>query len=67
MSLKISKILIGYRGSKITNINNIVQFINTLLSLMNEPSHKIAEIEINPLFVYENHVKAIDAVIAVGN
>ena len=67
MSLKISKILIGYRGSKITNINNIVQFINTLLSLMNDPSHKIAEIEINPLFVYENHVKAIDAVIAVGN
>ena len=28
---------------------------------------KIAEIEINPLFVYENQVKAIDAVIAVGN
>ena len=67
MSLKISTIFTGYRGSKITNINKIVQFINTLLSLINDPTHKIAEIEINPLFVYENHVKAIDAVIAVGN
>ncbi len=67
MSLKISTILTGYRGSKKTNINNIVQFINTLLSLMKDPTLKITEIEINPVFVYENHVKAIDAVIAVGN
>ena len=28
---------------------------------------KAVLIEINPLFVYENQVKAIDAVIAVGN
>ena len=67
MSLKISTILTGYRGSKKTNINIIVKFINTLISLIYDPTLKIAEIEINPVFVYENHVKAIDAVIAVGN
>ena len=67
MSLKISQMLTGYRGSKVVKINNIVQFINTLLLLMDDKELKIAEIEINPLFVYENQVKAIDAVIAVGN
>ena len=67
MSLKISQMLTGYRGSKVAKINNIVQFINTLLLLMDDTELKIAEIEINPLFVYENQVKAIDAVIAVGN
>ena len=67
MSLKISQMLTGYRGSKVVTINNIVQFINTLLLLMDDTELKIAEIEINPLFVYENQVKAIDAVIAVGN
>ncbi len=67
MSLKISQMLTGYRGSKVAKIKNIVQFINTLLLLMDDTELKIAEIEINPLFVYENQVKAIDAVIAVGN
>ena len=67
MSLKISQMLTGYRGSKVAKINNIVQFINTLLLLMDDTELKIAEIEINPLFVYENQVKAVDAVIAVGN
>ena len=67
MSLKISQMFTGYRGSKVAKINIIVQFINTLLLLMDDTELKIAEIEINPLFVYENQVKAIDAVIAVGN
>ena len=48
-------------------INNIVQFIKTLLLLMDDTELKIEEIEVNPLFVYDNQVKAIDAVIAVGN
>ena len=34
MSLKISQMLTGYRGSKVAKINIIVQFINTLLLLM---------------------------------
>ena len=67
ISLKISQMFTGYRGSKVAKINIIVQFINTLLLLMDDTELKIAEIEINPLFVYENQVKAIDAVIAVGN
>ena len=67
MSLKISQMLTGYRGSEVANINNIVQFIKTLLLLMDDTELKIEEIEVNPLFVYENQVKAIDAVIAVGN
>ena len=67
MSLKISQTLIGYRGSKVANINKIVQFIKTLLLLMDDTKLKIEEIEVNPLFVYKNQVKAIDALISVGS
>ena len=34
---------------------------------MDDTELNIEEIEVNPLFVYKNQVKAIDAVIAVGN
>ena len=57
----------GHRGSKVANINNIVQFIKTLLLLMDDTELKIEEIEVNPLFVYKNQVKAIDALISVGS
>ena len=67
MSLKISQTLIGYRWSKVANINKIVQFIKTLLLLMDDTELKIEEIEVNPLFVYKNQVKAIDALISVGS
>ena len=67
MSLKISQMLTGYRGSEEANINNIVQFIKTLLSLMDDTELNIEEIEVNPLFVYKNQVKAIDALISVGS
>ena len=66
MSLKISQTLIGYRGSKVANINKIVQFIKTLLLLMDDTEFKIEEIEVNPLFVYKNQVKAIDALISIN-
>ena len=65
LSLKIGKILAGYRGSPKININNIVQFIESLVLLITEPELKIVEIEINPLFIFENQVKAIDSVIGV--
>ena len=65
LSLKIGKIFTGYRGSAKININNIVQFIESLILLMTEPELKIVEIEINPLFIFENQVKAIDSVIGV--
>ena len=45
----------------------IVQFIKTLLLLMDDTKLKIEEIEVNPLFVYKNQVKAIDALISVGS
>ena len=67
MSLKISQTLIGYRGSNVANINKIVQFIKTLLLLMDDTELKIEEIEVNPLFIYKNQVKAIDALISVGS
>ena len=67
MSLKISQTLIGYRWSKVANINKIVQFIKTLLLLMDDTELKIEEIEVNPLFVYKNQVKAIDALISLGS
>ncbi len=58
--------LTGYRGSKVVNIKTIVQFIKTLLLLMNDTELKIQEIEVNPLFVYKNQVKAIDALNTSG-
>ena len=59
MSLKISQMLTGYRGSKVANINKIVQFIKTLLLLMDDTELKIEEIEVNPLFVYKIKLKLL--------
>ncbi len=67
LSLKIGKLIMGYRGLEKINIDNIIDFIETLIFLINKKDLKIAEIEINPLFLYKNHVKAIDCVIAVGS
>ena len=34
---------------------------------MDDTEFKIEEIEVNPLFVYKNQVKAIDALILLGS
>ena len=46
MSLKISQMLTGYRGSKVAKINKIVQFINTLLLLMDDTELKLQKLKL---------------------
>lgn len=63
--LKISKILNGYRGSQAVNKNSLVNGIKTIIDYAIENRNRIAEIEINPLFVYANEVYAVDVLTQV--
>ena len=58
--LKISKILNGYRGSQTADKNSLVNGIKKIIDYAIENRYHIAEIEINPLFVYADEVYAVD-------
>lgn len=64
MSLKMSPVLQGYRGQPPANLNDLIDVIASLQDLFLSDK-KIAEIEINPLFVGEGKTMIVDALIHV--
>jgi len=58
--LKIASILQGYRGKTGINQENLIVAIEQLVDYMIVHRNRIAEIEINPLFVYTDAVCAVD-------
>ena len=56
----------GFRGSPAVDIPKIAAEIYKLCITYQEHIQTIAEIEINPLFVYPAEVSAIDALIQVS-
>ncbi|MCO4840917.1 MAG: acetate--CoA ligase family protein, partial [Rhodobacteraceae bacterium] len=62
-SLKVSKLLSGFRGAEKADLAALSQTILTLCNAVQTNTVGIADIEINPLFVYQDHVLAVDTLI----
>jgi succinyl-CoA synthetase beta subunit len=63
--LPVSRILNGYRGAAPGNLAGVVQTASALsAAILAHP--ELESIEINPLFVYSQHVIAIDARVYLG-
>jgi acyl-CoA synthetase (NDP forming) len=64
-SLRAGRLLEGFRGRPAADISKLAEEIYKLSIAFQENIKTIAEIEINPLFVYQTEVSAIDALIQV--
>ena len=64
MDLKIGKLLRGFRGKEGINMDRILDAIELLISFVEKSTPLIVELEINPLFIFEDKVVAIDALLA---
>ncbi len=64
-ALKLSKLFNGFRGSTDVNQKVLVACIKRLIDYVVENQYRIAEIEINPLFIYTNEVYAVDVLIHI--
>jgi acyl-CoA synthetase (NDP forming) len=66
-SLKIARLLSGFRGRPAANLDPVAAALCELAQFAIDRRAQIREIEINPLFVYESSVCAVDALVAVGD
>ena len=62
-SLRVARLLGGFRGRPKAELSKIAAEIHTLCWAYLQDWATIAEIEINPLFVYSDHVCAVDALV----
>ena len=63
LGLKVAHILGGYRGSKPVDIAGLAKSIATFADAVSDQAETIAEVEINPLFVHENGITAVDVLL----
>ncbi len=59
-SLKVARLLAGYRGSEAAHLPVIAEKLNALALYAADNLGQISEVEINPLFVYAREVCAVD-------
>ncbi|WP_120501669.1 acetate--CoA ligase family protein [Roseovarius sp. EL26] len=59
-SLRVSTFLEGFRGKSRVNIEALIRALSALAEYAMQNAGDIAEIEINPLFVYDDSVLAVD-------
>jgi len=59
-NLKIGKLLNGFRGAEPANFRSLSNQILSLCQQVQKSAPHITEIEINPLFVYNEHIMAVD-------
>ena len=64
-NLKIFNLMKGFRGRATTNLNIISKEILRLSKFAEKNSNLISEIEINPMFIYEESILIVDAVIHI--
>ena len=62
-SLKVFRLLEGFRGRPSADIDMVVAALNDLCDAFLQAREKVSEIEINPMFVYADHLVAVDALI----
>ncbi|MGG3942143.1 acetate--CoA ligase family protein [Peribacillus psychrosaccharolyticus] len=61
------EILKGSRGKASVNIESIIDVLVNVSDLVTDHSDSIEELDINPLIVYEDGIKAADAMLVVAN
>lgn len=64
LSLKSAKLITGYRGSAPLDLEALVDVIVKAGEMAKAQKNTLTEMDINPLFVYEKGVCAVDAVLA---
>ena len=64
MTLKVGKLIGGYRGLAGSSLNMLVDCIERLIMIISKNGSGIAEIEINPMFVFKEKVIVVDALLA---
>ncbi len=64
-SLRVARLLEGYRGSQKADIPRISDALHRFCAAFLEARSQVAEVEINPMFVYLDHIVAVDALIQV--
>ena len=64
--LKIHKLLAGYRNSPAVDVSVLIETLDKLVKLVSAADNDIVELEINPLFVYENKTCAVDALLTIA-
>ena len=62
-SLRVARLLNGFRGRPEVDLSKIASQIHDLCQAYIQERAHVAEIEINPLFVYVDHVCAVDALL----
>jgi acyl-CoA synthetase (NDP forming) len=65
-SLRAARLLDGFRGAAKADIAELAQTLLRLCLAFQEERHSISEIEINPMFVYQDRSVAVDALIQVA-
>jgi acetate---CoA ligase (ADP-forming) len=64
LSLKSAKLLTGYRGSAPLDVDALIDVIVKVGEMAQSQKDTLVEMDINPLFVYQKGVCAVDAVLA---
>ena len=64
LSLKSAKLITGYRGSSPLDLESLIDIIIKVGEMAKAQKDTLFEMDINPLFVYEKGVCAVDAVFA---
>ena len=62
-TLRIARLLNGFRGRPKAGIQKIAIQLHQLCTAYLKDRNAMVEIEINPLFVYSDHVCAVDALL----
>ncbi len=65
-SLRVAQLLQGFRGRQRAEITQIAGALHGLCKIFLQARTEVAEIEINPMFVYVDHILAVDALIQVS-
>ncbi|MEP4199254.1 MAG: acetate--CoA ligase family protein [Aliishimia sp.] len=66
-SLRVARLLEGFRGRAKVDIGKIALALHHLCEAVIVEHETIAEIEINPMFVYADHIVAVDALIQLAS
>ena len=65
-SLRVARLLKGFRGRPTADMDKVASALHRLCNAFLQERETIAEIEINPMFVYADHVVAVDALVQVA-
>ena len=61
--LKVCRVLEGYRGSPSADLDQIVSFLDSIAGWVYDNRDTVIEIELNPVFVYQDRLCVVDALL----